>query len=109
MVFGFTHHDELGEHSAEHDGAQREEEERKEQERQAILAAEQRKLEEARKAQDEKDTAGVKIYLDEVTVFLDALAQRLAMREEEARRIQLEQEQREQERQRRLAARMAAQ
>ena len=89
--------------------AQREEEERKEQERQAILAAEQRKLEEARKAQDEKDTAGVKIYLDEVTVFLDALAQRLAMREEEARRIQLEQEQREQERQRRLAARMAAQ
>ena len=89
--------------------AQREEEERKEQERQAILAEEQRKLEEARKAQDEKDTAGVKIYLDEVTVFLDALAQRLAMREEEARRIQREQEQREQERQRRLAARMAAQ
>ena len=89
--------------------AQREEEERKEQERQAILAEEQRKRDEARKAQDEKDTAGVKIYQDEVTVFLGALAQRLAMREEEARRIQQDLEQREQERQRRLAARMASQ
>ena len=87
--------------------AQREEEERKERERLAILAEEQKREEEARKAQDEKDTAGVKIYLEEITFFLEALPQRQELRLEEERRVQQEAEEREQERQRRMAARLA--
>ena len=83
--------------------AHRMEEERKEQERLAILAEEQKREEEARKAQDEKDAAGTKIYLEEVSFFLDALAGRLELRQEEDNRLRQEQQQREEERQRRLA------
>ena len=87
-----------------------EEEQRKEKERQERLAEEERKRQEEerlRKEQDEKDTAATQIYQDEVVVFLNALPGRMALREEELQRIRLEQEQREQERQRRLAARAA--
>ena len=89
--------------------ARRAEEERKEQERLAILAEQQQKEEEARRAQDEKDSAGTREYLEEVTFFITALPQRIALRQAEADRIRQEQEQRELERQRRLAARAAAQ
>ena len=87
-----------------------EEEQRKEKERQERLAEEERKRQEEerlRQEQDEKDTAATQIYQDEVVVFLNALPGRMALREEELQRIRLEQEQREQERQRRLAARAA--
>lgn len=87
-----------------------EEEKRKEQER---LAEEERLRKEAelqeqlRQEQDRKDAAATKIYLDEVVLFLDALPGRMALREAEQQRIRMEQEQRELERQRRLAARAA--
>jgi len=41
------------------------------------------------------------IYLDQVTIFLNALPQRLQLRQEEAQRIHQEQQEREMERQRR--------
>lgn len=91
-----------------------EEENRKEQERLAKLAEEERIRKEAEeleakrlKEQDEKDTAGTRDYQQEVVVFLDSLANRIALRQAETERLRLEQEQREQERQRRLAARAA--
>ncbi len=85
--------------------AQRLEAERLEAERLAQLAEEEQRQAEARQAQDEKDTAGVKIYLEEITFFLDALQGRKDLRQQEADRIRQEAEQRELERQRRLAAR----
>lgn len=91
-----------------------EEENRQEQERLAKLAEEERIRKEAEeleakrlKEQDEKDTAGTKMYQEEVVIFLDSLANRIALRQAETERLRLEQEQREQERQRRLAARAA--
>ncbi len=95
--------------------AQRAEEERKEQERLAREAEEARlrqeeeqRQEEARRAQDARDTEGTRIYLEEVTVFLEALPRMLALRQAEADRVRQEREQLEQERQRRLAARRGA-
>ena len=85
--------------------AQRLEAERIEAERLAKLAEEEQRQAEARQAQDEKDTAAVRIYLEEVTFFLDALQGRKDLRQQEADRIRQEAEQRELERQRRLAAR----
>ena len=87
-----------------------EEEKRKEQER---LAEEERLRQEAelqeklRQEQDLKDTVATQCYLDEVVFFLNALPERMALREAEQQRIRMEQEQRELERQRRLAARAA--
>lgn len=96
-----------------------EEENRKEQERLAREAEEERlrREEEARQEQirqeqekirleqDKRDTAATKPYQEEMVFFLGALHQRLALREEAQLRLQQEQLQREQERQRRLAAR----
>lgn len=99
--------------------ARREAEERLEQQRQARIAEEERlrREEEARleklrieeeerqaqlrREQDAKDAAGTAMYLEQVTIFLNALPQRLQLREEEAQRLHEEQQQREMERQRR--------
>ena len=87
-----------------------EEEKRKEQER---LAEEERLRKEAelqeklRQEQDLKDTVATKSYQDEVVMFLNLLPDRIALREAEQQRVRMEQEQRELERQRRLAARAA--
>ena len=94
--------------------ARQEEELRLEQERLAKIAEEERirKEEEERLAriqreQEERDTAGTKAYYEEIVFFLDVLPKRMALREAETERVRLEAEQREQERQRRLAARAA--
>ena len=94
--------------------ARQEELERKERERLEKLAEEERlrREEEERQAQlrreqDERDAAGTAAYYEQITVFFDALPQRLAIRMEETERARLEREQWEQERQRRLAARTA--
>jgi len=87
-----------------------EEEQRREQER---LAEEERiRTEEEQQKkflliQSIKDSAGTRSYRTEVVYFLEKLPARMALREAEQKRIQLEQEQREQERQRRIAARAA--
>ena len=60
--------------------------------------------EEKRKEQKTKDIEETKAYAEEIVIFMDSLASRLAMREEEARRIKAEKEQRELERRKRLAA-----
>ena len=88
--------------------ARQAEADRKEQERLAILEEQQRQEDEVRRALDEKDTAGTREYMEEITFFLSALPNRIGLREAEAERIRQEQELREQERQRRLAA-LAAQ
>jgi len=62
---------------------------------------------ERRKVQEEQDEILAKPYMEEVVVFMESLAQRLALREEENRRIAAEKERRELERQRRLAAKAA--
>ena len=87
--------------------------ERQEQERLAKLAEEERlrREEEERQAQllrqqQEKDTAATAAYYEQITVFLDMLPQRLTMRQEESERVRLAQEQREQERKQRAAARI---
>ncbi len=94
--------------------AKQEELERQEQERLAKIAEEERirreeeeRQERIRKEQDEKDTAATQMYYSEVVFFLDALSARLQLREEEAERVRQEALQREQERQKRLAARAA--
>ena len=85
-------------------------EKRAEQER---LAEEERLRKEAeaqeklRQEQDLKDTAATQSYHDEVVLFLNLLPERIALREAELQRIRMEQEQRELERQRRIAARAA--
>lgn len=72
------------------------------------LAQEAARLEEERlREQDERDTVLTEPYREEIVVFLEALSDRIAIREAENRRIAAEKEQRELERQRRLAARAA--
>lgn len=97
--------------------AKREEEERIERERLAKIAEEERlrqeaerllREEEERKArllrqQEERDTAVTKPYHEEIVIFLEALPQRMLLRQEEADRVAREKEQREEERRRRLA------
>ena len=97
--------------------AKREEEERLERERLAKIAEEERlrreaerllREEEERKArllreQEERDTAVTKPYHEEIVIFLEALPQRMLLRQEEADRVAREKEQREEERRRRLA------
>lgn len=94
--------------------ARQEELERQEQERLAKLAEEERlrreqqeKEEKARREQDERDTAGTKDYLEQVTVFIEALPRRIALREAEQNRARMEREQWEEERRQRLASRTA--
>ena len=86
-----------------------EEKERIRREKQlAILKAkeeEQRRLEEAQREQDARDTAGTEPFRQEITIFLDALQQRLALREEEKQRIQQRQQMLEEQRKQRLTAR----
>ena len=62
---------------------------------------------EMRREQEEKDSVLAKPYQEEIVVFLNALPGRIAQREAEERRIRTEKEQRELERQRRIAARKA--
>ncbi|MBQ3531607.1 MAG: hypothetical protein IJA05_06790 [Oscillospiraceae bacterium] len=62
---------------------------------------------EIKKEQEEKDSVLAKPYQEEIVVFLNALPGRIAQREAEERRIRAEKEQRELERQRRIAARKA--
>ena len=59
------------------------------------------------KERAEKDEILSAPYKEEIVVFLESLPKRIAIREAENRRIRLEKEQRELERQRRLAARAA--
>ena len=97
--------------------AKREEEERIERERLAKIAEEERlrqeaerllREEEERKArllrqQEERDTAVTTPYQEEIVIFLEALPQRMRLRQEEADRVAREKEQRQEERRRRLA------
>lgn len=92
--------------------ARREEEERLERERLAKLAEEERlrKEEEERQAQllrqqQEKDAAATAPYCEQITIFLDMLPQRLALRQEEMERVHLAKAKLEQERQQRAATR----
>ncbi|MBQ5327632.1 MAG: DUF2357 domain-containing protein [Oscillospiraceae bacterium] len=62
---------------------------------------------EMRREQEEKDSVLAKPYQEEIVVFLNALPGRIVQREAEERRIRAEKEQRELERQRRIAARKA--
>ena len=86
-----------------------EEKERIRREKQlAILKAkeeEQRRLEEEQREQDARDTAGTEPFRQEITIFLGALQQRLALREEEKQRIQQRQQMLEEQRKQRLTAR----
>ncbi len=77
-----------------------EEEARKAEELRLKLEEEER----LRKEQEEKDIAATQIYLDEITVFLAALPERMALRQSEQERNRREREQWEQDRQRRQAA-----
>ena len=97
--------------------AKREEEERIERERLAKIAEEERlrqeaerllREEEERKArllrqQEERDIAVTTPYQEEIVIFLEALPQRMRLRQEEADRVAREKEQRQEERRRRLA------
>ena len=83
--------------------AKQEELERKEKERLAKLAEE----EELRRQEEARITAATAPYYEQITVFLDMLPQRLKMREEEAERLRLAQEQLEQERKQRAAVRFS--
>ena len=86
-----------------------EEKERIRREKQlAILKAkeeEQRRQEEEQREQDARDTAGTEPFRQEITIFLGALQQRLALREEEKQRIQQRQQMLEEQRKQRLTAR----
>ena len=85
--------------------ARREQERREEEERQARLQREeeermaqlrreqQEREEEARRVQEIADTAATQIYLDEITVFLQTLPQRISHRESEEARIREENQQ----------------
>ena len=73
-----------------------------------IRLAEEEKLakeEELRRQQDERDTAATAPYYQQVQIFLNALPERMAMREEEAQRVRQQQEYMETQRQRRKEAR----
>ena len=90
--------------------ARREEESRKEAERLAKEAVEEQRRQEAerlRQEQDVVDAEALAPYEEEVAFFIQSLAWRITMREVEIQRQQQEQALREEERQRRLAARAA--
>ena len=88
--------------------AERQEQQRREEaERLAQLRRQQQEQEEEeRRAQDAADTAATQVYLDEVTIFLTALPQRIQYRQAEEARVQEEKQQWEEERQRRRAKRV---
>lgn len=94
---------ELQEKLEREEQVRREEEARKARELQEKLERE----EQARREQDARDTAGTQTYLEEVTVFLTALPQRIAVRQEETERLRQEKEMWEQDRQRRRSARLS--
>ena len=81
----------------EEERIRREEEERLEK----LRLEEEERQAQLRREQDAKDTAGTAIYMEQVTIFLNALPQRIQLRQEEAQRVAQEQQQREMERQRR--------
>ena len=86
-----------------------EEKERIRREKQlAILKAkeeERLRLEAEQREQDARDTAGTEPFRQEITIFLGALQQRLALREEEKQRVLQRQRLLEEQRQQRLSAR----
>lgn len=86
----------------ERDRIRREKQLAVERERQAKLAEEERLRQEA----EARDTVGTQPYYDEVMMFVEALPHRLAMREDHAKQLRIEQKRREQERRKRLAARL---
>ena len=89
--------------------AEEERKRREEEERQAELRRVQEEKEEReRREQDVKDTAAVRPYADQITIFLAALPNRLELREEEISRARQEREAWEQARRDRMAARAAA-
>lgn len=99
----------------ERDRIRREKELAAERLRQARLAEEERLLQEQMEKEEQerlallaKDTAGTRIYYEEVLMFMDALPQRLALRMEQAEQEREARERRERERQNRRAARGAA-
>ncbi len=99
----------------ERDRIRREKELAAERLRQARLAEEERLLQEQMEKEEQerlallaKDTAGTRIYYDEVLMFMDALPQRLALRMEQAEQEREARERWERERQNRRAARGAA-
>ncbi len=83
---------------------------RQKQEEEALrrqqLLEQQAREEEARRAQDAIDTAATQIYLDEVTVFLASLQQRMAIRQTETEKANEEKRQWEESRQRKRAERI---
>ena len=85
-----------------------EEKERIRREKQlAILKAkeeERLRLEAEQREQDARDTAGTEPFRQEITIFLGALQQRLALREEEKQRVLQRQRLLEEQRQQRLSA-----
>ena len=81
--------------------ARQAEQERIQRQEQERLAQEER----LRQEQDARDTVAAAPYHQQIAIFIDALPQRMALREEEARRVRMEREQLEAERQRRQAAR----
>lgn len=64
-----------------------------------------REEERLRQEQDARDTAATEPYRQQIALFVDALPFRMAMRQEEARRVRMEREQLEAERLRRQAER----
>ena len=82
---------------------QRQEEEER---RQQLLREQQAREEEARRIQEAIDTAATQIYLDEVTVFLAALPDRMRERQMEVYRASEERRLWEEDRQRRRALRI---
>ena len=83
----------------------RQKQEEEERRRQQQLEQQARE-EEARRAQDAIDTAATQIYVDELTIFLASLQQRMTLRQEEIDRVQKEKQQWEEARQRRRAERI---
>ena len=81
--------------------ARQAEQERIQREKQERLAQEER----LRQEQEARDTVAADPYYQQIAIFISALPQQMALREEEARRVRMEREQLEAERQRRQAAR----
>ena len=80
---------------------------REEEARQAELLRQQQEREEMlRRAQDEQDTQVVRVYLEEVTMFMAALNSRVEYRCAEESRVRAERQQWEEDRQRRRAAKV---
>lgn len=87
---------------------QQKREERERLRRERLLAEEKARIEEERrKEQEEKDEILAQPYEEEIVIFIGSLKSRIALREEENKKIAEEKARRELERQRRLAAKAA--